>query len=410
MVVGGAESLLAEAMEKNGVVPDVIPSAPPEALEITYGAAKVNLGSELTPTEVKDVPEVKWDADDGAYYVLCMTDPDAPSRTEPKNREWRHWLVGNIPGNKVEQGETLSAYVGSGPPKGSGLHRYVFLVYKQPSKLTFDEPRVSNRSPRKSIRQASVQLNIPPTTVHTVLHKRLRLRAYKLQLQQMITPNDKLERKRFAETMLDKVDDDDTFLTRVCFSDEATFHTVTANTYLDMLQLYAVPQLPDGAIFQQDGAPPHFANMVRTFLDEQFPARWIGRGSPYITWPARSPDLTPPDFFLWGFVKDQVYRTPVRDLADLQERIYAAVNNVTPQMLHNTWVEVEYRLDILPPMEAMLRFMEHKFALRSADNREKFSIKKFAEKYNLGSPVAGNFYQAQWDDYVPKLYAQLKGN
>ncbi|KAJ4449078.1 hypothetical protein ANN_00473 [Periplaneta americana] len=122
--------------------------------------------------------------------------------------------------------------------------------------------------------------------------------------------------------------------------------TVTANTYLDMLQLYAVPQLPDGAIFQQDGAPPHFANMVRTFLDEQFPARWIGRGSPYITWPARSPDLTPPDFFLWGFVKDQVYRTPVRDLADLQERIYAAVNNVTPQMLHNTWVEVEYRLDI----------------------------------------------------------------
>ena len=51
-------------------------------------------------------------------------------------------------------------------------------------------------------------------------------------------------------------------------------------------------------------------------------------------------------FFLWGFVKDQVYRTPVRDLADLQERIYAAVNNVTPQMLHNTWVEVEYQLDI----------------------------------------------------------------
>ena len=62
----------------------------------------------------------------------------------------------------------------------------------------------------------------------------------------------------------------------------------------------------------------------------------------------RSPDLTPPDFFLWGFVKDQVYRTPVRDLADLQERIYVAVNNVTPQMLYNTWVEVEYRLDIFP--------------------------------------------------------------
>ncbi|KAJ4431491.1 hypothetical protein ANN_20089 [Periplaneta americana] len=121
------------------------------------------------------------------------------------------------------------------------------------------------RSPRKSIRQASVQLNIPPTTVHTVLHKRLRLRAYKLQLHQMIT-NDKLERKRFAETII---------IGPYFFAEK----TVTANTYLDMLQLYAVPQLPDGAIFQQDGAPPHFANMVRTFLDEQFPARWIGRGT-----------------------------------------------------------------------------------------------------------------------------------
>ena len=51
----------------------------------------------------------------------------------------------------------------------------------------------------------------------------------------------------------------------------------------------------------------------------------------------------PPDFFfLWGFVKDQVYRTPVCDLADLQERIYVAVNYVTPQMLHNTGVEAEY--------------------------------------------------------------------
>ena len=46
------------------------------------------------------------------------------------------------------------------------------------------------------------------------------------------------------------------------------------------------------------------------------------------------------------FVKDQVYMTPVCNLADLQQRIYAAVNNVIPQMLHNTWVEVEYRLDI----------------------------------------------------------------
>lgn len=47
------------------------------------------------------------------------------------------------------------------------------------------------------------------------------------------------------------------------------------------------------------------------------------------------------------------------------------------------------------------------FLFRSAEKREKFSIAKFALKYNLGNPVAGNFYQAQYDDYVPVLYKQL---
>ena len=77
---------------------------------------------------------------------------------------------------------------------------------------------------------------------------------------------------------------------------------------------------------------------------QKIPARSIGRGSPYI-WPAGSPDLTPLCLFLWGFVKDGTYITPVRDLANLQEKMYAAVNNVTPQMLHKAWVEVEYCTD-----------------------------------------------------------------
>ena len=39
---------------------------------------------------------------------------------------------------------------------------------------------------------------------------------------------------------------------------------------------------------------------VTTFLDETFPGRWVGRGSP-TAWPPRSPDLTPLYFFAWGF-------------------------------------------------------------------------------------------------------------
>lgn len=129
-------------MEKHRVVPDVVPVLPEEVLKISYpSGVTVNLGNELTPTKVKEIPTVKWDAEANSYYTLCMTDPDNRHRDEPYS-EWHHWLVGNIPGSDVAKGEVLSAYIGSGPPQGTGIHRYVFMVYKQPQKLKFDEPRL----------------------------------------------------------------------------------------------------------------------------------------------------------------------------------------------------------------------------------------------------------------------------
>ena len=47
---------------------------------------------------------------------------------------------------------------------------------------------------------------------------------------------------------------------------------------------------------QQDGAPPHFAFIVREFLNLNFNERWIGRRGPF-GWPPCSPDQTTPDFF-----------------------------------------------------------------------------------------------------------------
>lgn len=102
------------------------------------------MGNELTPTQVKDIPTVKWNANNDTYYTLCMTDPDAPSRDNPKFREWHHWLVGNIPGHRIDDGETLSAYIGSGPPEGTGLHRYIILIFEQQEELCFHEKRLPN--------------------------------------------------------------------------------------------------------------------------------------------------------------------------------------------------------------------------------------------------------------------------
>lgn len=42
-------------------------------LQVRYGDLNVSLGNELTPTQVKNIPAVHWNADDGSYYLLCMT-------------------------------------------------------------------------------------------------------------------------------------------------------------------------------------------------------------------------------------------------------------------------------------------------------------------------------------------------
>uniref|UniRef100_A0A0P4WPH1 Phosphatidylethanolamine-binding protein n=1 Tax=Scylla olivacea TaxID=85551 RepID=A0A0P4WPH1_SCYOL len=133
-------------MEQHGVIPDVLPRCPPSTVQVRYGNTEVECGTVVTPTEAKDVPHLSWPVEEGALYTLCMTDPDAPSREDPKFGEWQHWLVVNISGNDVSNGDTLSQYVGPGPPRGTGLHRYVFVVYRQNGRLTCDEPRVPNTS------------------------------------------------------------------------------------------------------------------------------------------------------------------------------------------------------------------------------------------------------------------------
>lgn len=75
-------------MDKHQIVPDVIPVAPTEVASVTYNSGvSCEEGNELTPTQVKDVPKVDWNADPSNFYTLCMTDPDAPSRQEPTFRE-----------------------------------------------------------------------------------------------------------------------------------------------------------------------------------------------------------------------------------------------------------------------------------------------------------------------------------
>ena len=81
---------------------------------------------------------------------------------------------------------------------------------------TVDAVRVAfHRIPRKSIRVASNEVAIPRSTVHKVLHKRLRLHAYKLQIVQALKPDDHPRRAAFAEEILQRIDDDNDYFNSV---------------------------------------------------------------------------------------------------------------------------------------------------------------------------------------------------
>lgn len=80
--------------------------------------------------------------------------------------------------------------------------------------------------------------------------------------------------------------------------------------------------------YQHDGAPPHYGLIVRNHLDREFPNRWIGRASPAIQWPPRSPDLTPLDFYLWGTLKNMVYSKPIRSREQLVEKVMEAAEQL----------------------------------------------------------------------------------
>jgi hypothetical protein len=64
-------------------------------------------------------------------------------------------------------------------------------------------------------------------------------------------------------------------------------------------------------------------------------------------WPPLPTDETPFDFFLWGYVKDQVYVPPLpASMPELKVRIRTTIGTVTADMLQTVWNELDYRVDV----------------------------------------------------------------
>jgi hypothetical protein len=85
-----------------------------------------------------------------------------------------------------------------------------------------------------------------------------------------------------------------------------------------MLEHFVFPQIDNierekgvSVIFQQDGAPSHYSLIVREALNNRFSGGRIRRNDSVLL-PPRSPDVTPTDFFFWGYLKHIVQAENIR--------------------------------------------------------------------------------------------------
>ena len=246
------------------------------------------------------------------------------------------------------------------------------------------EEAILNRfhaNPSTSTRAVGLIQNIRHQVVHEVAVDD-GLKPYHHQKVHKIKPEDRQHRMNFSGALIERMENDPDFLSRILFTDEATFtrdgifnfhnnHTwshanphsnyvqgnqerfsvnvwtgiigdhligpyimparMTGLNYLIFLQdvlpelLEEVPlEIRNAMWYQHDGAPPNFHGAVQQHLHATFPGRWMGRGGS-IPWPARSPDKNPLDFFYWGFKKELVYDgTEIEDVEELVARIAVA--------------------------------------------------------------------------------------
>ncbi|KAI6651147.1 hypothetical protein LOD99_5498 [Oopsacas minuta] len=231
---------------------------------------------------------------------------------------------------------------------------------KRTAEVINDVREAVGNSPKRSIRKRSQSLGITPTTLWRVLKQDLSFFPYRIQTGKKLSNVDKVKRVAMAEKLVAKVESCDSFLGLPFTSDETHFEldgrvnsknnvfwgtqkpseivqkplhserctvwavigargiigpnfieengrnvTVTKERYVKVLNEFwkevesLYPSLLPKLWFQQDGAPAHTSLIAREWLKNHFGTRIISRLTPF-EWAPHSPDLSPPDFYLWG--------------------------------------------------------------------------------------------------------------
>ena len=212
------------------------------------------------------------------------------------------------------------------------------------------------------MRRHSVSLGLSEAGIRWILHKDLHFYPYKIQVTHALHEHDYLNRVHFCQTFLQLINQNQEFVNNLLMSKEAHFHlsrfvnkqnfhywsaielherplhssnftvwcaissfgiigpfffddereravTVTGPRYVYMLENILGPELArhpvtEESFFQQDEATSHTARDSMAVVRILFPNHVISRYGD-TTWPARSPDLSACDFFLWRYLKSK---------------------------------------------------------------------------------------------------------
>lgn len=126
--------------------------------------------------------------------------------------------------------------------------------------------------------------------------------------------------------------------------------TVNGDRYRSMLTNFLLPKMEELNLvdmwFQQDGATCHTARDSMAILRENFGEQFISRNGP-VSWPPRSCDLTPLDYFLWGYVKSKVYRNKPATIPALEDNISEEIRAIPAEMLEKVAQNWTFRMDHL---------------------------------------------------------------
>ncbi len=284
--------------------------------------------------------------------------------------------------DRFQKDHTLERRKGSGRPKTAR------------TAANREEVRIAiTQNPRLSVRKLSAAVSVSRPSTHRLL-KELKLYPYRFSVRQELKIPDYHRRLVYCRWLRNFIRPGIAKFDNVFFSDEAWVHldgyvnaqnyrlwasenpeafvekglhpqklgiwcaisrkrvvgpfffsqTINAERYQAIITDFIASLEPEerDCWFQQDGATAHTAESTIAFLKEFFGERLITRP----LWPPRSPDLTPPDFFLWGFIKDRVFTRGPDSVEKLKEFITDAIEEITPEMLKSVFRNLQRRISV----------------------------------------------------------------